>query len=183
MGAGYAASCVLGVLLYEDVAYMRPAATLLWVLYTVDSLGCCFGITCMRSIPAKNVLYHHVPAILICTPVMYAENFGYEGWYNEFYQIVAAANVTSGNESMWVISSFFSKETLEGKPYKFLHSCITTCALAQYVVVAGAVCLSYRGEERPQVLLPMFAILTSIISTQIPLLVNVVTRLFYLLKN
>jgi hypothetical protein len=136
----------------------------------------------MRSIPPKNVLCHHIPVLLITIPVLYAETVD-NGCYREFHQILAAASVTSGNESLWVMSNFFSKETLEGKLYKGFHACVTTCALTQFIGVAGSISLSHVRNEPPPVALTLLAILASIATIQLPLLVNVLYRLVNLLKN
>jgi hypothetical protein len=125
MCAGYSASFVLGVLTYLDAAFANVATRLIFVLYTVDCVGCCVGVTCMRSIPAKNVLYHHVPCLVNLLPVLYFQHTGRGDYYQDFPWIIAAMNVTSCNEAVWVGSTFLSQATLAGKPYRVAHACVT----------------------------------------------------------
>ena len=184
MCLGYSASFVVGMLTYFDAAYAFTATCLISGLYTIDSMGCCFGVTCMRSVPAKNVLYHHLPALCICLPGLYFQQTGRAYYYDDLHWVFAAANVTSFNEALWVASSFFTPETLAGKPYRIGHACVTTCVLAQFIVVSGVTSLTHLSDDRPLIVVAqLYGILVSIVTIQLKLFVNVVGRLGILLKN
>jgi hypothetical protein len=115
---------------------------------------------------------------------LYFQHTGRGFYYDDLHWMLASLNVTSGNEALWVASSFFSPETLAGKPYRIGHACVTACALAQFIAVSGVLGLTHLGDDRPPFVIgQLLAVLVSIATIQLKLFVNVLGRLGGLLKN
>ena len=147
-------------------------------------MGCCVGVTCRQAIPPKKVLWHHVPGVCIILPEVYFQYSGRGFYYADLHWITAAVSLTSCNEALWVGSSFFSPETLAGKPYRIAHACVTSSVLVQFIGVTTFTCLTHLADDRPLIVLwQLKAMLLSIATIQIHMLVNALTRLGELLEK
>ncbi len=178
----YGVSCALGVATYCDPNWSVPALTLLWFLYVIDSICCANGITCMRAIPARKVLLHHLPPICCVAPVLYCY------WVcaapasiiQTPYLAVAALSTTSGNEAVWVLSSFFSEQFIESKMYRRSHTTLTSMVLLQAISFGGYDCFKalFLRENTPKLMVPVYSgMLGSLMFIQTPLFFAALKRL------
>ena len=177
MSLGYATSFMLGVASFMDRSWNRASVSLLYVLYTTDVVACSRGVICMRSIPAKNVMRHHLPVIVMLTRLLYDHWMSPElARVDALDLIVASLGLTSANEAVWVGSRFLSKPCIDGVWYPRLHTSLTTCMLAQVIA-----CTGYGGgillytQSRYQI--EGFCVLLSLSCVQIPLFINASSRL------
>mmetsp|Transcript_19833 Transcript_19833/g.44969 ORF Transcript_19833/g.44969 Transcript_19833/m.44969 type:complete len:243 (-) Transcript_19833:213-941(-) len=98
---------------------------------------------CMRSIPPRNVLVHHIPYVLGMAPSVYLVWTGGTRFFDCLVSTptamtyMGAGCLTSSNEALWVASSFFTNEMLESKSYRVGQKLFALAALSQFLVIGG----------------------------------------------
>lgn len=122
------------------------AIVLLPSVYLIDSLlaACPLRWCCMRGIPARNVLKHHIPFLLGMTPSAFLTIFAYHEFRtcllatNACVTYMAAGCITSINEALWVASSFFPQSWIMDRRYKLAQMSTAFSCLSQFIAI-GAV--------------------------------------------
>ena len=114
-------------------------------VYALDAFlaACPLHWCCMRSIPPKNVVQHHVPFVLGMMPSCWLALHHSDGFRDGFQEApsaivyMAAGSLTSGNEALWVASSFFPLKWLDSKAYRVGQKVFALNALSQFLVLGG----------------------------------------------
>lgn len=126
----------------------------LTLIYAVDATLAASPLhwCCMRSIPPKNVLQHHLPFVVGMLPTVML----YVKYYDDFYAAVnaspvcclymAAGCLTSSNEALWVGSSFFTSRMLASKSYRVGQKLMAFVCLSQFILVGGIGALGSAWE-------------------------------------
>lgn len=137
----YSYSWYLGfvALTTHSAEYAKAALITLTAVYLVDAaLAACPLHWCnMRGIPPANIVKHHVPFAVALFPNVVLIVL-YEKEFTEVLQrqgsiitAIAAGNLTSSNEALWVASSFFSQRVLDSKAYKIIQKLSSIIALSE----------------------------------------------------
>jgi len=173
------------------IADMQFSIYFMLVVYSVDAglaaspLHWC----CMRGIPPKNVIEHHIPFVIGMLPVAGLTFFAKESFSRYMLSVppgctyMASGCLTSINEALWVASSFFPEALIEHKVYRVGQKFTALCALSQFLSVGSlSAALAAAGLMRSMLetgedlvvkacmIFPLFAFFTVIPFVQIPLL-------------
>ena len=156
---------------------------------------------CMRSIPPKNVVQHHVPFVVgMAFPLVLAISFP-EPTRQALVATpacmtyMASGCLTSSNEALWVVSSFFTPATLDGKPYRVGQKLSALCALTQFILLGGVSAVlatvsllrfMAKGElvfVRACMVVPMIAFFVVVPFVQFPLWKGALSRLIATIQD
>ena len=161
MFLGYTWCFIYGVHSFINESKCPWVVMLLFEVYTNDVFFCCCGIRCMGSIPAQNVILHHVPVLgmLLRFMIIYHTELLSRVQMSTIHDlgisitpitseemslinlVISSVSSTSVNEALWVGTHFLSRETLAGYTYRKFHACVTTAVLAQVIVILSYVCV------------------------------------------
>jgi hypothetical protein len=152
----------------------------------------------MRSIPPKNVVSHHLPFSLGMAPTCWLSYY-HAADFQHILEMVPETNLycgagclTSGNEALWVASSFFPASWLDSKIYRVGQKVFAFTALTQFLLVGGygaffsllrhssivfAAVEDHYTVARTCVIIPCIAFFLIIPFVQIPLLRGAFSRL------
>mmetsp|Transcript_17294 Transcript_17294/g.20363 ORF Transcript_17294/g.20363 Transcript_17294/m.20363 type:complete len:242 (+) Transcript_17294:56-781(+) len=189
--------------LIDPVASAQVSVFVLSLVYAVDALLAASPLRwcCMRSIPPKNVVTHHVPFVIGMLPsvmlaLFFKKDFTIALLATPFSMTYMAAGcLTSSNEALWVASSFFTPNMLNSKIYRVGQKLFALCALTQFILIGGVSAFMAASSLVPYIMagelvfvrmcmvVPCMAFFIIVPVVQVPLLKGAWARFLDALKS